>query len=341
MIEVIAAGDDVAARFDDDTDTWMLSDGRQARVVVDQRRLHVANLPAHNGFRGPTLHPDNWDMSFQPSGRRIAVIGPRAAHVMRALTGADVTLFDCPPTWRTPKTNRRWRPARPTTQPRIVTSPVADVISDGIRTADGAEHAVDAIVYATGSSIAPDLRADALVGTDGLTIQNAWRDGAAAYLGMAVHGFPNYLMLNGPDSPITGNHGYVDQCLDLLKRRNSTRFEVRRSAQQQYVQRAHIASLGDAFEIALGQAREVYDGPATLTIGTEELTVRARLTGHLDPIDGKYHWQGTVSGGAAELPNRPVTITTDTLSAQARITEQTPWGSYSITGVGAPPYEFA
>lgn len=214
------------------------------------------------------------------------------------------------------------------------------MISNGVRTADGIEHVVDAIVYASGSSIVPGLRDDALVGTDGLTIENAWRDGAAAYLGMAVHGFPNYFLLNGPDAPITGNRSSADECVELMRRRNSTRIEVRRSAQQQYVARAHVTSPAIAFDFAHTRARDVYDGPAMLTVGTDELTVRVRLAGHLDPIDGKYHWQGTVFGAAAELANRPVTITTSVLRAQARITEQTPWGSYSIAGVGAPPYEF-
>ena len=33
-------------------------------------------------------------------------------------------------------------------------------------------------------------------------------------------------------------------------------------------------------------------------------------------------------------------IATDPRTARAKITEQTLWGSYSIAGVGAPPYEF-
>ena len=76
-----------------------------------------------------------------------------------------------------------------------------------------------------------------------------------------------------------------------------------------------------------------------VVLGDDEHTVRTRLTGHLDPIDGKYHWQGTVFGAQVDLPKRPVAIATDARSAQARITEQTPWGSYSIAGIGAPPYE--
>ena len=38
----------------------------------------------------------------------------------------------------------------------------------------------------------------------------------------------------------------------------------------------------------------MYDGPATVQIGDDDRDVRVRLTGHLDPIDGHYHWQGTI-----------------------------------------------
>jgi Domain of unknown function (DUF4873) len=86
----------------------------------------------------------------------------------------------------------------------------------------------------------------------------------------------------------------------------------------------------------------VYDGAAVLTLGDQDREVRVRLTGHLDPIDGHYHWQGTVF---AKLPDdelrrsTTVSLAIDGRSAPARITEQTPWGTHSIAGVGAPPYD--
>ncbi len=39
---------------------------------------------------------------------------------------------------------------------------------------------------------------------------------------------------------------------------------------------------------------KTYDGAATLTIAGTSHPVRVRLIGHLDPIDGNYHWQGTI-----------------------------------------------
>ncbi|MFF9482869.1 DUF4873 domain-containing protein [Streptomyces sp. NPDC014733] len=88
----------------------------------------------------------------------------------------------------------------------------------------------------------------------------------------------------------------------------------------------------------------VYDGPATLTAAGVDQQVRVRLAGRVDPIDGKYHWQGTVL--AADSPDTlagglPVTVTIGDRSADGRLAEKTPWGSYSITGVGTALFDVA
>ena len=89
-------------------------------------------------------------------------------------------------------------------------------------------------------------------------------------------------------------------------------------------------------EAASGPDEGVYDGPAVLGVGDARHSVRVRLTGHIDPIDGRYHWQGTVFDAPAV--QGPVRQAVDGRFAAARITEQTPWGSCSIAGVGVPPY---
>jgi hypothetical protein len=96
---------------------------------------------------------------------------------------------------------------------------------------------------------------------------------------------------------------------------------------------------------AAAPGTQTYDGEATLTFAGRAHPVRVRLSGHLDPIDGHYHWQGTVfSSPAQPLPDevlkqaRTATLTVGERTAPARITEQTPWGTHSVAGVGAPPY---
>jgi hypothetical protein len=64
------------------------------------------------------------------------------------------------------------------------------------------------------------------------------------------------------------------------------------------------------------------------------------LAGHIEPIDGQYHWQGTVFDRLPmELVRaRTVTLTVGEHNAPARITEETPQSTHSIAGVGAPPF---
>lgn len=85
---------------------------------------------------------------------------------------------------------------------------------------------------------------------------------------------------------------------------------------------------------------DLYEGPATLRIGDDERVVRVRLAGHIQPIDGRYHWQGTIFDAPlydAKFP-QAVTLSSGEHHAQARITERTPQGGYSVSGVGAPPF---
>ena len=60
----------------------------------------------------------------------------------------------------------------------------------------------------------PDVPHDTLVGARNLSIQQAWIDGAEPYLGVALHGFPNYFMVGGPDFGAAMR--YVVECLQLM-----------------------------------------------------------------------------------------------------------------------------
>jgi len=167
------------------------------------------------------------------------------------------------------------------------------------------------------------------------------------YLGVAVHGIPNYFFVSGPD--VGGQQQYIAECLNAMASTRSTRIEVRHSTQRIYTLRHRPGrtvnwrrvrtKIRSSFDLS-SRARvqdEVYDGPATVQIGDDARDVRVRLTGHLDPIDGHYHWQGTVFDAADQLPQQ-VKLTVGERTADARIAERTPWGSYSVVGVGAPPF---
>ena len=218
--------------------------------------------------------------------------------------------------------------------------PIDAITATGIRTVDGAEHPVDAIIYGTGFTIEDD---PPLVGAGGLTLRQAWDDGMEPFFGVAVRGFPSYFFVAGPD--IGAQARYIAECVALMQRSGSRRIEVRRSSQQVYNERAQLAPVppppaASAFDLSSSAPdhEDTYDGDATLEIGGSSHPVRVRLVGHLDPLDGNYHWQGTVFDLDSLTRARVGTLSVGQHSSSARIIEQTPWGTHSVAGVGAPPY---
>jgi cation diffusion facilitator CzcD-associated flavoprotein CzcO len=368
----------VGSVFDDDTDAWTLKTSAdqtfRGRVVIAAHPgLFVPYVPKFNGrndFHGVSFHAADWDPDFDPAGKRIAVVGTdaTAGHYLGRLkdANASVIVFAHAPRWVVthlwPWVPLRAVPAlrslrahiQPTAGRRkcsVVEAAIESLTPGGIRTSDGVEHHVDAVVYGTGFQIPDQVSDEALVGAGGLTIRQAWYDGMEPYLGIAVHGFPNYFFLTGPDIGRQTRH--VADCVKLLSSTGRTRIEVLRSSQQVFNERAHLEPAPlhrpvKAFDLSSGAAEdeETYDGAAVLTIAGAPHPVRVRLRGHLDPIDGRYHWQGTVFNSIPDprleqalKQTRAATVTVGKCSASARIVEETPWGTHSIAGVGEPPYQ--
>lgn len=91
--------------------------------------------------------------------------------------------------------------------------------------ADGTEYPADIIIYGTGFHVTDAFARADITGARGLSIADAWRNGAEAYLGLAVAGFPNMFVLVGPNSGLGRNSmifiiesqvRYVLKCLDLI-----------------------------------------------------------------------------------------------------------------------------
>lgn len=79
--------------------------------------------------------------------------------------------------------------------------PIVEVTEKGIRTEKG-EIELDMIILATGyDGLTGALTAFDVVGRDGLSVNQKWRDGAYTYLGIMMQGFPNLFMTTGPTGP--------------------------------------------------------------------------------------------------------------------------------------------
>ena len=118
-------------------------------------------------------------------------------------------------------------------------TPIERITPTGLRTAER-EFELDIIVYATGFDAFTGAydRID-IRGLGGEKLRDKWARGPITYLGMLVHGFPNMVMLGGPQTAAAnfprGSEVAIDWVTPLLKYvRDSgyTRFNVNEEAQQ-------------------------------------------------------------------------------------------------------------
>ncbi|HUA33837.1 MAG TPA: NAD(P)/FAD-dependent oxidoreductase [Candidatus Binataceae bacterium] len=105
----------------------------------------------------------------------------------------------------------------------ISETPIVEVTETGLRTTER-DYDFDVIVYATGfDAITGAFDHIDIQGVGGARLRDQWADGPSTFLGMMVHGFPNFLMPSGPQSGSAstnyprGIETGVSWCTDLLK----------------------------------------------------------------------------------------------------------------------------
>lgn len=104
----------------------------------------------------------------------------------------------------------------------LVTDPIAALDDRTIVTADGMGRRVDTLILATGYDTTKYTSVIDVTGSHGITLAEAWKDGAQAHLGISTAGFPNLFMLYGPNtnngSIITMIEFQVSHVVALLQR---------------------------------------------------------------------------------------------------------------------------
>jgi cation diffusion facilitator CzcD-associated flavoprotein CzcO len=116
-----------------------------------------------------------------------------------------------------------WYPALTRPHVDLVTDPIERIAPDGVVSADGVTRPAEVIIYGTGFRAVDFLTPLRVTGLDGWRLEDAWRDGAKAYLGIAVAGFPNFFLLYGPNTNLGGNsilymlEGQIDYVLGAIR----------------------------------------------------------------------------------------------------------------------------
>lgn len=101
---------------------------------------------------------------------------------------------------------------------KLITWPIATISPNGIRTADGIEHEVDCIVFATGFDVCKAGTPFPITGVDGRKLADEWSRGSYAYKSVSVAGYPNLFLTFGPNSGPGHNSAlvYMEAQIDYL-----------------------------------------------------------------------------------------------------------------------------
>jgi cation diffusion facilitator CzcD-associated flavoprotein CzcO len=125
----------------------------------------------------------------------------------------------------------------------LVTDGIREICASGIVTEDGVEHELDAIIYATGFEVGFTAPRVPMTGLGGKSLADEWQQGATAYKGVAIAGFPNWFILMGPNTGpghtsvliyTEAQIGYIVKALKKLLVEDIRCMNLRRSVQDRY-----------------------------------------------------------------------------------------------------------
>lgn len=154
----------------------------------------------------------------------------------------EACLPDYPPYGKRPLIDNNWYKTLLRDDVSLVTEAVERVDGNRVLTKSGAVAEADVIALATGFKVLQFLWPMEIIGASGRSLREEWGvHDARAYLGITVPGFPNFFILNGPNT----NAGHGGSAI------HSTEFQVR------YVMQA-IRSLLESGADAIDVDRDVF-----------------------------------------------------------------------------------
>lgn len=127
---------------------------------------------------------------------------------------------------------------------KVITEGIARMTPTGIVTADGVEHPVDVVVFATGFHVTDSYTYVDIKGAGGEDLVDRWsREGIQAHRGIAVAGMPNLFFLLGPNTALGHNSvvfmiesqiRYVAKAIAAVDRAKAKALAPSRAAQDEF-----------------------------------------------------------------------------------------------------------
>jgi cation diffusion facilitator CzcD-associated flavoprotein CzcO len=144
--------------------------------------------------------------------------------------------------------SNEWYPMFRRANVELVTAGIREIREHGIVTSDGVERPVDCIILGTGFVVDPRIYMQnfPVTGLPGHELARDWQDGAEAYYGISVAGYPNLHQLVGPNTALGHNSmifmieaqvHYVLECMRALRESGADYLGVTPQAQAQFNRR--------------------------------------------------------------------------------------------------------
>jgi cation diffusion facilitator CzcD-associated flavoprotein CzcO len=136
----------------------------------------------------------------------------------------------------------------------VETDSIARITPAGIVTESGSTHELDVIVYGTGFKSTEFIAPIKVTGPGGVSLNDLWANGAEAYCGTTVAGFPNMFILYGPNTNLGHNSiiFMVEHQVEHMMRLAETLF--RQSLRSICVRPAVMAAYNRALQADLGSS---------------------------------------------------------------------------------------
>src|SRR4029077_2652324 len=125
----------------------------------------------------------------------------------------------------------------------VVTSGIDHLDENAVATEDGRIIPLDVLIYATGFESTAFLAPMAIRGRGGRLLQDEWANGAKAYLGISVAGFPNLFLMYGPNTNLGHNSiifmiecqaNYIIHCLRTMDESGASTIDLRREVMDEF-----------------------------------------------------------------------------------------------------------
>jgi cation diffusion facilitator CzcD-associated flavoprotein CzcO len=167
--------------------------------------------------------------------------------------------------------SNKWLPMFNRDNVELVTSGIQELRENSVLLKDGRELPADCIILGTGFVTDPRIymKNFPCKGLPGRDLMQDWKDGAEAYYGTTVTGYPNLFQLVGPNTGLGHNSiifmieaqvHYTLQCMKLLKQKGADYLDVKPQAQRSFNEKLQAKFKGTVWQSGCSSWYQQADG---------------------------------------------------------------------------------